>query len=963
MATISGTDNAFHFALANVMRAGASRAGYHSSSVYITVAGTDRTTKARPGSLSIADAIDHEPNTAQILFYNTFTPAIGDSIVIQLGSSNNAERLFGGRILSTRQVYEGEDRQSVVWECGLIDYTWELNQKVVRGRFTNQTAESIIISLVADFAPEFTSGGVDSGLGTIGEITFTEERFSDAMTRIMRRVGGYWKVEYDQVVSAFLSDEINPPLALTDTHASLREPFLEKDNSQIATRITIEGKGTQVLERVAVGQTSIPVDDASPFSSGGGEAKVPHGQILTYTGRALGGGNGSTVSNALASPGALTATDGTNLGRVFGAYLYKVSFADETGETPPGTASSSVTPDKTYEITGLWASTFVTTTNKLYGAVAWSPTLNLFVALSHSSSGNKAIYSSDGISWTEGSSIESNQWRDVVWAPSLALFCAVSLNGTNRVATSTDGITWTARSASDAEPWRSLTWNEDDSLFVAVAFSASAASKAVMTSTDGAAWTRRTAPSAIQWSRVTWADTLSLFVAIASNATTSGAMTSPDGITWLARTTIAGNLDSIAWSNELGLLVALGSASQNYETSTDGIVWTQRTLPSTMTGRFERVVWAPEVSRFMAVATNGTDRAGISSDGTSWTPLTATSATNWRGLAWSPSLLRWVAGGDETSLMYTGAVALGETVALSSIPTGGTPTTKRLLWRTKDGGSVYFFLDELSDNSTTTHTDDKIDSELGRLASSISTLAINDGDTAIRVQLLENFSGSGGWASVSGQVILYTGRSASSGEGTLTGVPASGALGAVRAEIAAGETLLPVGSITGVTATGSGSVVTQLGSGETINIYITRNDGTAQTALATLLGGSADGIFEQFIQDRRLRQTECENRGDAVLTLQKDAVQDFTWGSRDTKTRSGKTITVDLTSPQSIDTTFKIQSVNISEIDTAPSFAANETGLPVSQRMPLYRATASRVFFSFEDLLRRMREGSERIEG
>ena len=970
MATISGTDNAFMFALSGVLRAGAGRAGYHSSSVYITVAGTDRTSKTRLGSLSIQDNLDHEPNTASIVFTNEFTPAIGNSIVIQLGSTDNAERLFGGRILSTNQVYEDADRQSVVWECSLIDFTWELNQKLVRGQFKSQDASTIIASLVADFAPEFTStardytgSAVDATLGTIDEITFTEVNFGDAITRIMRRVGGHWKVEYHQIVQAFLSDTYNPPRLLDDTETVpvwFRDAFLRKDNSQLTTRALVEGQGTAVLEQVAVGQTSIPVEDGSIWdATGGAKAKAPNGQIITYTGRTVGDGAGSTISNALAAPGAPAVAEST-VGVLFGSYKYKVGLADSSGETVAGTASATVTPDKTYTSTEVWASSSPLTANPQWEDVAWSPAQGIYCAVSDGGVADRAATSPDGVIWTIQTGIANQLWSGIAWSPSLALFVAVSSNGSNRVATSSDGVTWTGRTAHGTEPWSSIVWNPDDGLFVAVANNASAAANAVMTSTDGITWTGRTAPSAIGWFGVAWSNAQSLFVAVATNAGTASIMTSPDGVTWTGRTSVAGAFRAVEWAPSLGIFVAIANGV-NYETSTNGTSWTQRTLDATLGNEWRSIAWSVELSQFMAVARTGTDRVMASTTGTSWTGQNAASASDWRGVVWAPDLLQWVGVGDAASMEVQTINQVGEKVALSSIATGASPTTKRILYRTEDGGTVYKALDTINNNSTTIYTDNIPDESLGAVAPTISSVAVNAGDTAIRVQALENFQAGGGWVEAGGQPISYTGRSGSSGEGTLTGVPASGQ-GTIIAGVPAGGSVVPIGFLSGVPSSGAGSVLVQMEAGEKLNIYITRNDAAAQSALATLLGGSADGVFEQFIQDRRLSQTEAENRGDAILTLQKDAFQEFTYASRDPKTRSGKTITVDLTSPQSIDTTFKIQSVSISEIDEAPSFVANESGHPVVERNPLYTVRASTMRFSFEDLLRLMRRGSENRE-
>ena len=52
-------------------------------------------------------------------------------------------------------------------------------------------------------------------------------------------------------------------------------------------------------------------------------------------------------------------------------------------------------------------------------------------------------------------------------------------------------------------------------------------------------------------------------------------------------------------------------------------------------------------------------------------------------------------------------------VDLSSIPTGGTGCTARNIYRTEAGGADYYFLATISDNSTTTYSDNIADSALG----------------------------------------------------------------------------------------------------------------------------------------------------------------------------------------------------------------------------------------------------------
>lgn len=227
--------------------------------------------------------------------------------------------------------------------------------------------------------------------------------------------------------------------------------------------------------------------------------------------------------------------------------------------------------------------------------------------------------------WTSGTAAEANAWEDIEWAPSLGIFCAVAVNGTNRVMTSTDGSTWTARAASAVKTWAAICWAEELTLFVATS-----ADGAVMTSPNGITWTTRTASSAAAWEFVVYSPELNLFCAASSNSAV--AMTSPDGITWTGRTTANSAHSDIAWSPELGLFVLSGNSAM--ESSPDGINWTSRTAANVSNSE---VAWSPELGLFACVGNSGSN--SYSTNGTTWTAGTAPGSTgNCRGLAWSPEL-------------------------------------------------------------------------------------------------------------------------------------------------------------------------------------------------------------------------------------------------------------------------------------------------------------------------------------
>ena len=297
--------------------------------------------------------------------------------------------------------------------------------------------------------------------------------------------------------------------------------------------------------------------------------------------------------------------------------------------------------------------------------------------------------------------------------------------------------------------------------------------------------------------------------------------------------------------------------------------------------------------------------------------------------------------------------ATANQVDLTAIPIGGATVTQRKIYRTVAAGSTLKLLATVADNTTTTYADSTADASLGADAPSSDTSGLAQpegqvaaGSTTLIVANTAGFAASGGWAVIGNgaQVIRYTGLTGS----TLTGIPASGA-GAIIASIAYNSSITQAPALTGITASGAGAILYDLIKGDDVNLFVTRNDTAAQTTLSallsTILGDDSDGVQEDYIQDRRLSQTEAEARGDALLALRSATEVSIRYKSRDPLTKAGRTISVSLGSPTSVTADFKIQQVVISNFHPSPDF------------YPDFDVQASSTRFSLEDLLRLARQG------
>ena len=276
-------------------------------------------------------------------------------------------------------------------------------------------------------------------------------------------------------------------------------------------------------------------------------------------------------------------------------------------------------------------------------------------------------------------------------------------------------------------------------------------------------------------------------------------------------------------------------------------------------------------------------------------------------------------------------------MALTSIPTGAAGTTGRRIYRTAAGGSEYRLVGTIHDNSTTTFTDRMSDDSRGAVAPAVSTAGEFAASTTLNVADLSKFNSGGGWVRAGNQVIRYTGRSASSGQGNLTGVPSSG-IGAIASNINTNSQVVALPSLEGVPSSSTGSVLYAVQQGDPINLLVTRNDTSAQTALATLTG--YDGIVEEYIRDNRLSETEAAAFGDARLAVLKDPLVTVRYETRDTTAKPGRTVAINIASPP-INATFRIQAVTVTGDQALAAGTAN----------PLRQVEASSQRFSFEQVL------------
>jgi hypothetical protein len=297
---------------------------------------------------------------------------------------------------------------------------------------------------------------------------------------------------------------------------------------------------------------------------------------------------------------------------------------------------------------------------------------------------------------------------------------------------------------------------------------------------------------------------------------------------------------------------------------------------------------------------------------------------------------------DNTSTAFTDSVIDAElgaapplvpTAGASSVQLSSIPTGPASITARRlyrrDSFGVYRFVAELKDNITTGYLDSLAETELGDVAPTVSTIGALPGSTMIDVASTSPFRSAGGWVTSGSQVIRYTGISGS----TLTGIPASGP-GSLVSPLEAGAEVIAAPLLTGTTLPAA------LARGDAPTVLETVNDVPAQEAMIALEGGGT-GIYEYAFGDSRWGYKEANAAGTADLRLFSRPIETIRYACRDRKSRSGTTVNINLPS-QSISGNYVIQSVTIDQLGI-------RKGL-----IPRFTVEASSVRWSFEDLLRQI---------
>jgi hypothetical protein len=836
-----------------------------------------------------------------------------------------------------------------------------LNRKRPFGTYAAVSATTIARDLIARFAPGFTGVHVEAALPAVSVTFDGSDTLSGAFAKLAGLIGGYSYVE-DLDVHLFLTEATSTPDDIDATPGRfLNTPpiVLQADDSQLRTRVIGKGAGSSLSADVGVGMTSLPISDAFTDNSAG--SVLIGSAVIPFTGLAS-DDTGTVTTGPTAAPAAPTAAVSTTTsGGPLGAVAYYKTDVNDQGESEPSPVSNTVTPATVGTPGAISSGAVLHTAVGTYNATPKD--LYTFTANIARTGSSFAFTDASGPRLTPGSRVRIFQSGtgafDGVWT-------VASVSGTTVTVT---GVS-TSAPASDTAYFSFVT---DGPLDGTYEYGVSFVSAIGETAISGV-----TAVTAVRHAGVQFTDSGTL-----APQTGGGNMTPSVNYTYWT-TVKSQNGETSPLICPLGGVASMGAgktsvlitfhanklrtAFEDLRVMSLGLYRSRAnaTTPFAVTTiTREQLAQAGALdnstnytytdtaadSSLTSLPSNDPIGAAIGLWGiTTTSDARATGRRLWRKLGgvWYPLA---VIGDRDVSNFYLdttpdselgqGALGLdpkpfGGAMVTVTVPVGASGTTSRKVYRTKAGPTAKaYFCGTVDANTLTAFEDKKIDADLGDEMPRFSRRRTLKGSTTLRVLDLATLLASG-WARSGSQVFLFTGRSASSGEGLLTGIPATGA-GSLTADISTDAEVIIEPHLTGVTALTAAIV-----KGTSLRLYTVRNDTAAQAALIALdaaQGRTSDGIVEAVVTED-LQRAELIARCDAELDRYSTPLVTVTFDARDPKLKSGKPITFNLTSP-AIAETLTLMSVDISEIDVS------RVGT-----LPRFHCVASKAVVSLDSILR-----------
>jgi hypothetical protein len=191
-------------------------------------------------SLQKQEVLTKEPDTLNFRLKNygtkTYRPSLGDIVELYF----DTDKIFAGIVIETIDETEALLKYFSV-RC--IDYTRELDKKLVSKTYEGMTVNAIVADILTNFAPTFTDDNVDVAT-VVQKIVFNYVTVSQALQKLAEMIGDCdWYVDYDKDIHFFKIGTDNAPFLLDDTSGNFiwNTLRLNTNINQLRNHIFIRG--------------------------------------------------------------------------------------------------------------------------------------------------------------------------------------------------------------------------------------------------------------------------------------------------------------------------------------------------------------------------------------------------------------------------------------------------------------------------------------------------------------------------------------------------------------------------------------------------------------------------------------------------------------------------------------------------------------------------------------------------
>lgn len=230
MPGLSGSQQAYTLAVADVARADATRAAYFVRNVIpVWIHGAART-GVMLESIRIDLNTGRDPHrcTFSLKGGNGFVPEAGHAVVI--GHGTTAQPVFSGLLRQVTRVVARHEERRPVYACEAAGHVFQLGQTAfVPAGFYGRSlsVSSLVRGLLAATSPSatglgFSAGYIDRTLPFVDEFaTGVSETVPDALDRLFGNLDATWYVDHHKGIRAFGAQDVGPgPIPTTITGAT-----------------------------------------------------------------------------------------------------------------------------------------------------------------------------------------------------------------------------------------------------------------------------------------------------------------------------------------------------------------------------------------------------------------------------------------------------------------------------------------------------------------------------------------------------------------------------------------------------------------------------------------------------------------------------------------------------------------------------------------------------------------------